>query len=74
MDEKLKKRTKMIDKLFETIREETDPWATYKIGEPKQGGTIIYGPLSKAIVIAKRDKLPWVKDMSNKDEIVWTED
>ena len=44
-------------------------WSTYKIGE--HIGGVVYCPLEIAIQIAKRDDLPWVKDLSHGDVIVW---
>lgn len=73
VDEESEERKGKMKTLFETLREETDSerWASYKIGDPKKGGTIVYGPLDKAIKIAKRDNLPQIVDLTHGDKVVW---
>ena len=46
-------------------------WATFQLGYVKDGGTCVYCPLEIAIQIAKRDGLPFVKDLSHGSIIVW---
>ena len=46
-------------------------WATYQLGYTNEGGFCMYGQLEIAIQCAERDGLPFVKDLSHNDKIVW---